>query len=94
VGITGNQLGIPNGISKAQYQVDPKTGGLTLISTQNPNIKWEQTKQFNIGVDFSVFAGRLSGTIDYFHKKHYRFTFAVDPGSTCAHTICMAKLAC
>ena len=32
-------------------------------------MKWEQTGQFDIGVDFSLFNGRLSGTIDYYDKK-------------------------
>lgn len=35
----------------------------------NPDLKWETTTQFNVGLDGSLFNGRLSGTLDYFHKK-------------------------
>lgn len=34
----------------------------------NPDLKWETTEQLNIGVDASIWNGRLSGTIDYFIK--------------------------
>lgn len=67
-GITGNQE-IPSGISKARYQINNTTGALTLLSTPNPDIKWEQSTQWNIGVDFSILGGRLSGTLDYFNKN-------------------------
>ena len=34
-----------------------------------PNLQWEKTKSWNVGVDFSVLDGRLSGTVDYYFKK-------------------------
>lgn len=35
----------------------------------NPDLKWETTDQYNIGLDFGFFHSRLSGGIDYFWKK-------------------------
>ncbi len=35
----------------------------------NPDLKWETTAQTNIGIDFGLFNGRLSGTMDYYYKK-------------------------
>jgi TonB-linked SusC/RagA family outer membrane protein len=35
----------------------------------NPDLKWETTEQFNIGIDASILAGRISGTMDYFIKN-------------------------
>lgn len=32
----------------------------------NPNLKWETTYTFNIGIDFGLFNGRLSGNIDFY----------------------------
>lgn len=32
----------------------------------NPNLKWETTRTFNVGVDFSFFNNRLSGNIDFY----------------------------
>ncbi|MGL4328908.1 MAG: SusC/RagA family TonB-linked outer membrane protein [Tannerellaceae bacterium] len=34
-----------------------------------PNLKWEKTKQFNLGVDFAVLDNRISGTFDYYNSK-------------------------
>lgn len=35
----------------------------------NPNLTWEKTDQFDLGVDFSLFNSRLSGSLDFYHKK-------------------------
>lgn len=32
----------------------------------NPNLKWETTRTFNVGVDFAFFNNRLSGNIDFY----------------------------
>ncbi|MFB9081063.1 TonB-dependent receptor domain-containing protein [Flavobacterium procerum] len=34
----------------------------------NPALQWEVSTQTNIGLDFSLFNSRLSGTVDYFNK--------------------------
>lgn len=44
--------------------------GLTLASTYpNKNIKWEMTTEYNAGVDFTLFNGRLNGSFDIYHRK-------------------------
>lgn len=35
----------------------------------NPNLKWESTKQLNVGTDFTLFGNRLSLSLDYYNKK-------------------------
>lgn len=35
----------------------------------NPDLKWETTAQTNIGIDFGILKGRISGTMDYYYKK-------------------------
>ncbi|MCC2600708.1 SusC/RagA family TonB-linked outer membrane protein [Sphingobacterium sp. FBM7-1] len=35
----------------------------------NPDLKWETTVTRNIGLDFTLWNGRLSGTIDAYHNK-------------------------
>ena len=37
-------------------------------SPANPNLKWEQTRTTNVGIDFSLFANRLRGSLDYYLK--------------------------
>lgn len=34
----------------------------------NSNLKWEETKAFNVGLDFSVLKDRISGSIDLYDK--------------------------
>ncbi|MEX0983371.1 MAG: SusC/RagA family TonB-linked outer membrane protein [Bacteroidales bacterium] len=38
----------------------------TPISNPNPNLKWETKSEFDIGIDFSLFNDRLSGSLDYY----------------------------
>ncbi len=66
-GITGNQE-FPAGASQEQF-------GLTSFNTfpqqvnGNPDLKWEQTAQLDVGVDFGLGKGKVSGSIDYYRKN-------------------------
>ncbi|MDL2309869.1 SusC/RagA family TonB-linked outer membrane protein, partial [Parabacteroides sp. OttesenSCG-928-B22] len=42
--------------------------GARMNTFNNPKITWEKTAITDIGLDFSLFNGRFSGTIDYFYK--------------------------
>ena len=42
---------------------------LVLSYKGNDELTWEKSKAFNVGVDFSLFKGRLSGTLEYFNRK-------------------------
>jgi iron complex outermembrane receptor protein len=79
-GQTGNQE-IPAKITKESFQSSnsgdysyplSKTGsypvGTVYTRLANPDIQWEVSRQTNVGVDFGLFNGALSGTVDYFHK--------------------------
>jgi TonB-linked SusC/RagA family outer membrane protein len=35
----------------------------------NPDLSWEKTGEFNVGIDAGVLNGRLSFSVDYYHKK-------------------------
>ena len=43
--------------------------GYTINTAPNPNLTWEKTEGLNIGVDFTMFNNRLSGTIEYYNNK-------------------------
>ncbi|MFY8067619.1 MAG: SusC/RagA family TonB-linked outer membrane protein [Flavobacterium sp.] len=34
-----------------------------------PSLKWEYTEQWNAGIDFELFKGRLRGTYDYYNRE-------------------------
>tara|TARA_R110002033_G_scaffold160593_1_gene196978 strand:+ start:10198 stop:13464 length:3267 start_codon:yes stop_codon:yes gene_type:complete len=36
---------------------------------ENPDLKWETTKETNIGLDFEFFKGRLSGSVEVYNKE-------------------------
>lgn len=69
-GITGN-AGIGNfqymGLyGAASYNNEPT---LYPASLSNPDLKWERTAQFDMGVDFGLFGDRLNGEFDYYVKN-------------------------
>jgi TonB-linked SusC/RagA family outer membrane protein len=35
----------------------------------NKNLTWERTKEFNLGLDFELFKGRIGGTIDVYNRR-------------------------
>ena len=43
-----------------------------------PDLRWETTGQTNIGLDFSMFGSRFSGTLDYYYKKTEDLLLAAD----------------
>ncbi len=42
---------------------------LKVSQNPNPNLKWEKTRELNVGLDWAVLAGRLSGSVDVYTKK-------------------------
>ena len=55
-----------------QYQVTGAEGVFadgTLTYKGNKDITWETSRAFNAGVDFSLFQGKLGGTVEYFSRQ-------------------------
>lgn len=77
-GVTGNQSGVAaykslpilSATGAAYY--DPTSGtwknSYTQTQNVNPDLKWESTAQWNLGIDFSIL-NRINGTIEFYHKK-------------------------
>jgi len=40
----------------------------TINNYPNPDLRWEQVAMLNLGVDFSLFKGKLSGSIEHYRK--------------------------
>jgi len=59
--VTGN-LNAPFGIEPTLHF------GASLIELANPDVAWESTSQFNLGVEFSTLQHRLSADIDYYNR--------------------------
>lgn len=70
-GTTGNQDGISDfssfdGYSKVSYNGKP---GYANNELGNPNLKWETSAQFDLGVDLRMFRNRLNATVDFYNKN-------------------------
>ena len=70
------ELGNNRGIGYFPYQALFSTGwnnegntGVLLSGVADPFISWEKTASSNVGVDFTLFNGALSGTVDYYSKE-------------------------
>jgi TonB-linked SusC/RagA family outer membrane protein len=48
--------------------ISPTNTGFAIGGLANPNLKWETTTQTDIGMDLSLFNGRLTSTIDVYKK--------------------------
>jgi len=90
-GITGNQE-IPSKITQALYTssvsastsyplspTGPYPGGTTFSRLANPDIQWETSNQWNVGLDFGLLNGGLNGSIDVFSKKSSNILLEVIP---------------
>jgi TonB-dependent starch-binding outer membrane protein SusC len=63
-GLNLGGIGQPTGA--ASYVDAP---GIAPNQLANPNLKWETTAQFNIGVDLGLWSDRLTLTFDYYDKQ-------------------------
>ena len=70
VGSQGND-GIPDYLYTDTYEISNNEGNVAVAfrSKGNPDITWETNMNFNAGVDFDFFAGRLAGSVEYFYRK-------------------------
>ncbi|MEH6680438.1 MAG: SusC/RagA family TonB-linked outer membrane protein [Sediminicola sp.] len=77
-GITGNQDGLGYGrfVRRERYSggnindggsINPP--GITTVDFANPDLKWEETTQYAVGLDFGFGSDRLTGSVDVYRKE-------------------------
>ncbi len=53
--------------------IDPETGdpivNLDYYNNGNPDLKWDENEEINVGIDFGFFNNRISGSVEYYSKK-------------------------
>jgi TonB-linked SusC/RagA family outer membrane protein len=88
-GVTGSQPSdLFKGVSLLGYQVDGVTGYIftngkwikTLVPTQNanPNLKWEEKRETDVGLDFSMLNDRIGGSFDYYNRQIHNLLWLFD----------------
>jgi len=88
-GVTGNSSGfnaysaqVISGGNLGNYNYNGVlTSALGATQAANPNLKWEKTATTNIGLDFGILKGKLTGSIDVYNKNTTGmiYAYAVDP---------------
>jgi len=88
-GVTGNSSGfnaysaqVISGGNLGNYNYNGVlTSALGATQAANPNLKWEKTATTNIGLDFGILKGRLTGSIDVYNKTTTGmiYAYSVDP---------------
>ncbi len=77
-GLTGNQegLGYGNFVARQRFagiginnDNTVNQNGLTIVATDVPDLKWESTLNFNVGLDFGFNNDRLNGAIDVYRNE-------------------------
>lgn len=77
-GITGNQdgLGYGNFVARQRFgglgiQNDGvvNQNGLAIVATDVPDLKWEETLNFNVGLDFGFNVDRFRGSLDVYRSE-------------------------
>ena len=77
-GLTGNQegLGYANYLKRSRFAAPTidndgsiNRPGLETVAVQNPDLKWESTLDFNVGIDFGINLDRFNGSIDVYRKE-------------------------
>ncbi|MBN8821377.1 MULTISPECIES: TonB-dependent receptor [unclassified Spirosoma] len=87
-GQTGNDGGgnTADGASISYYAWQPLYGlgwnnaseaGILQTSLGNRNLAWESSNSFDVGLEFSLFKGRVSGTVEYFNRQSSNLIFDV-----------------
>ncbi|MCH5599726.1 SusC/RagA family TonB-linked outer membrane protein [Niabella ginsengisoli] len=78
-GSTGNQT-IPSfqflkryqsAINSSSYPIDGTSAasGIWTSNYDNPDVKWEQLKSWNLGLDFAVASNKIDGSFDWYSRK-------------------------
>jgi len=52
--------------------------GLYISTMANDDLKWETTNTFNLGLDFSVLDGRISGDLEYYRSDTHNLLYNIN----------------
>ena len=72
-GVSGNALGFGAYSGVATYgatgEVDNNYAILAATKLANPDLTWETTGMFNVGIDYGFLSNRINGSIEFYNKK-------------------------
>ncbi|HEX6224038.1 MAG TPA: TonB-dependent receptor [Chryseolinea sp.] len=77
--ITGSQSYNTYPIGQNANSIAGYPYGIVFTRLANPNLQWEVSTQFNVGIDFGILDSRLTGSLDYFNKESSNILLEVTP---------------
>ncbi len=80
-GITGNEGGVGNYVYHALWSLGLNVGdyaGVAMSSLPNRTVTWEDNKQFDVGLEFSLLNNRLHGSVEYYNRVTDGLLFQLD----------------
>ncbi|SDD82018.1 TonB-linked outer membrane protein, SusC/RagA family [Mucilaginibacter pineti] len=88
IGSAGNFSGIGNYQSLGLFRYGKYNNQLTAVPSQVPNsdLTWEKKLKRDIGVDFELFDGRITGAFDYYNENTTALLFNVPLSQTTGFT--------
>lgn len=70
IGLTGNErIGAFNFLGTWGTSTYSGSSGVTPNNVPNPDIKWETTRELNVGIDMGMWEGRIQSTINAYYNK-------------------------
>ncbi|HBI80795.1 MAG TPA: hypothetical protein DDY04_02325 [Bacteroidales bacterium] len=78
-GLTGNQeigafndimFAYPNGTAP-NFETGEDAINFSISHNANPDLKWEENREINIGLDYALLNNRIQGSIEYYIKSTY-----------------------
>ena len=64
-----------------------RASGSAIGRLANPELQWEKTAQFDLGVDVGLFSNRITLEADFFHKKTHDLLYDAPVPATSGYTI-------
>jgi len=72
-------------VADAAYPVgltDALTAGYSIVRLENPDLKWETTKEMNLGIDIHMFSNRVVVNMDLYNRDAYDLLYIFEPPVT------------
>ena len=57
------------GSGASQYIFGNTATPIAISAAYNPNLKWEETTTYNVGLDYGLFNDRITGSLDVYYKE-------------------------
>lgn len=92
-GLSGNAAISPYQTMATVFATTPNSASMFIpTSMSNPNLSWETTSAFDIGLDWSILGGRVNGSIDYYLTKTFDLLYYKSAPASSVYTSVLSNI--